>query len=319
MKALRIGESGELTVVSVPLPKPKPGEALVRIRAAGLNRADVAQRLGRYPAPPDAPPDIPGLEFAGFIEAALDTHFGPGERVFGLTGGGAQAEYLAVPQSLLLSIPPGLSDVEASVIPEAYVTAHDALFTQAGLRHGERVLIHAVASGVGLAALALCKTAGCVVFGTSRSQAKLERVRSLGIDVALLPDGFDEHVLRTTNGDGVDLILDPVGGAYFERNLAVLANRGRMVVISTMGGATASLQLAVLMRKRLQLIGTTLRNRSLQEKAAALGSFARDVLPLVAAGTIRPIIDAIYPLAQAPEAYDEMEANRTFGKIALTI
>jgi NADPH:quinone reductase len=319
MKALRIGSSGELTVAEVPLPKQKPGEALVRIHAAGLNRADVAQRRGKYPAPPDAPADIPGLEFAGTVDASPTNQLRRGERVFGLTGGGAQAEYIAIPEGLLLPTPANLSDVEAAGIPEAYVTAHDALFTQASLRKGERLLIHAVASGVGLAALALAKSAGCTVFGTSRTPKKLERVRSLGIDLALEAEGFDDRILRATNGTGVDVILDPVGADYFERNLTVLANRGTLVIISTMGGANAELPLRTLMRKRLHLIGTMLRNRSLAEKVAAVQAFSRDVLPLFASSSLKPIIEATYPLSRAVEAYDAMESNRTFGKIVLTL
>jgi NADPH:quinone reductase len=319
MKALRIGPSGELTVAEVPRPKEKPGEALVRIHAAGLNRADVSQRLGKYPAPADAPADIPGLEFAGVVEVSPTNRLRRGERVFGLTGGGAQAEYIAIPEMLLVSTPSKLTDVEAAGVPEAFVTAHDALFTQASMRRGERLLIHAVASGVGLAALALGKFAGCTVFGTSRSAKKLERVRSLGIDLALEPEKFDEHILRATNGTGMDVILDPVGADYFERNLAVLANRGRLVVISTMGGANAQLSLNTLMRKRLQLVGTMLRNRLLAEKVAAVQAFARDVLPLFASGGIKPVIEATYPLSRAAEAYDAMQANRTFGKVVLTI
>jgi NADPH:quinone reductase len=319
MKALRIEPNGELTVAQVPLPKEKLGEALVHIHAAGLNRADVSQRLGKYPAPPDAPADIPGLEFAGVVEVSPTSRLRRGERVFGLTGGGAQAEYIAIPEALLLPTPSNLSNVEAAGIPEAFVTAHDALFTQASLRRGERLLIHAVASGVGLAALALAKSAGCTVYGTSRTPQKLERVRSLGIDLALEPKGFDDRILHATNGTGVDVILDPVGADYFERNLAVLANRGRLVVISTMGGANAQLSLSTLMRKRLHLIGTMLRNRLLAEKVAAVQAFARDMLPLFTSGSLTPLIEATYPLSRAVEAYDAMEANRTFGKIVLTI
>jgi putative PIG3 family NAD(P)H quinone oxidoreductase len=319
MKALRIGANGALAIDDVPMPVPKAGEVLVRIRAAGLNRADVAQRLGKYPAPPDAPADIPGLEFAGVLETGSSTRLAVGQRVFGLCGGGAQAEYIAIAEQLVLPAPAGLSDIQAAAVPEAFVTAHDALFTQASLRRGERLLVHAAASGVGLAALALAKSAGCAVFGTSRSPEKLQRIRAMGIDLAVGPDRFDAEIRRATGGAGMDVVLDPVGGAYFERNLEVLATRGRLVILSTMGGAVAQLPLRLLMSKRLHLIGTTLRNRSLPEKAAPVQAFARDVLPLLASGAVAPVVDAIYPLERAPEAYEAMQSNRTFGKVVFTL
>ena len=318
MRALRICADGTLCVAEVPTPPASSGKALVRVRAAGLNRADVSQRKGKYPAPPGYPQDIPGLEFAGTVEVACG-RFERGARVFGLTGGGAQAEYVASPPELLLAIPPALSDVDAGAVPEAYITAYDALHTLAQVEAGERVLIHAIASGVGIAALQLAKAAGCEVFGTSRSAGKLERVRAMGVTFACAPDRFDEEILRATDGAGVNVILDPVGGAYFERNLNVLSSRGRLVILSTMGGAEVSLSLATLMRKRMRLIGTMLRNRSVAEKATATDGFARDVLPLLARGEIKPVIDASYPLDRAAEAYAAMEDNRTFGKIVLVL
>lgn len=319
MKALRIGANGALRVEDVPAPRIGPGEALVRVRAAGLNRADIAQRRGKYPAPPGAPPDIPGLEFAGTIEVAEGARLAAGTRVYALTGGGAQAELIAAPEELLLEIPSALSDVEAGAVPEAYITAHDALQMQAGLRGGERLLIHAVASGVGIAAVQIAKLLGCVTFGTSRTPDKLERVKALGLDHACSPEGFAEEIQRITNGAGVDVILDPVGGAYFERNLDVLAPKGRLIVLSTMGGSGATLSLATLMRKRLRVIGTMLRNRTLAEKADATRAFARDLGPLFAAGSLKPVIDSIYSLERASEAYEAMENNRTFGKVVLTL
>lgn len=319
MKALRIGNAGELAIVDIPKPKPKPKQALVRITAAGLNRADVSQRRGKYPAPPDAPADIPGLEFAGIVEEAAGGRLRPGQRVFGLTGGGAQAQYIAIPEDLLLAVPEGISDIEAGAVPEAYITAHDALCTQAALQRSERFLIHAVASGVGLAALQIAKALGCEVFGTSRSPEKLERVRSMGLDLACIPDDFDERIQSATHGDGVNVILDPVGGAYFERNLKVLAPCGRLVIISTMGGANVELSLALFMKKRLRLIGTMLRNRSLEDKIAATRAFAHDLLPLLESGQLKPIIDATYPLERAAEAYEAMEHNRNVGKIVFVL
>ncbi len=318
MKALRIGDAGELAIVDVAKPKPKPKEALVRILAAGLNRADVSQRRGKYQAPPDVPADIPGLEFAGVIEEAA-TRLQPGQRVFGLTGGGAQAEYIAIPEDLLLAVPDGISDIEAGAIPEAYVTVHDALFTQAALRRGERLLVHAIASGVGLAALQVAKAFGCEVYGTSRSPEKLERVRSMGIDLACGPDEFEQRIGSATHGEGVNVILDPVGGAYFKSNCNVLATCGRLVILSTMGGSNVEMSLALLMTKRLRVFGTMLRNRSLEEKTAAMRAFARDLMPLVESGQLKPVIAATYPLERATEAYEMMERNRNVGKIVLVL
>jgi NADPH:quinone reductase len=319
MRALRIAEGGDLVLAQVPTPQPRDREALVRIRAAGLNRADVSQRRGKYPAPPGFPQDIPGLEFAGVVEDAGTTRWRAGTRVCGLTGGGAQAEFIATPGDLLLEIPPDVSDVEAGAIPEAYITAHDALVTQAALRARERLLIHAVASGVGIAAVQVAKALGCTTFGTTRTPEKLKRMEGIGLDFGCKPERFDEAILAMTAGAGVDVILDPVGGAYFERNLNVLGQLGRLVILSTMGGASATLAIPVLMRKRLRVMGTMLRNRSHEEKAQATQAFARDLLPLFAGGALKPVIDAVYPLERAVEAYQAMESNRTFGKIVLTV
>jgi NADPH2:quinone reductase len=319
MKALRIVAEGELIISEVPTPRPRSGEALVRVRAAGLNRADISQRRGTYPAPPGFPQDIPGLEFAGVIEVAGGRRLAAGSRVCGLTGGGAQAEFIAAPEDLLLEVPVALSDVDAGALPEAYITAHDALVTQAGLRAKERLLIHAVASGVGIAAVQIAKVLGCVTFGTSRTPEKLKRMEEIGLDLGCDPERFDETVLTLTEGAGVDVVLDPVGGVYFERNLNALAYLGRLVILSTMGGASATLPLPTLMRKRLRIMGTMLRNRSHAEKTEAMHAFARDLMAFVADGTLKPVVDATYPLERAAEAYAAMENNRTFGKVVLTL
>ena len=319
MRALRIVEGGELRVADVPAPELRSGEVLVRVRAAGLNRADVSQRRGKYPAPPGFPQDIPGLEFAGVVEIAAGNRLRAGTRVFGLTGGGAQAEYVASPEELLIEIPSALNDVEAGAVPEAYITAHDALVTQAALRTNERVLIHAVASGVGIAAFQIAKALGCTTFGTSRTADKRKRMQAIGLDHPCEPDSFDEAVFAATEGAGVDAILDPVGAPYLERNLNALRELGRLVILSTMGGSSASLSLATLMRKRLRVMGTMLRNRTVAQKAQATRAFARDVLPLFASGALKPVIDAVYPLERAAEAYEAMENNRTFGKLVLTL
>ncbi len=331
MKALHIvsGNPSYLEVADVAKPTPGEGQALVRIHAAGLNRADLHQLRGNYPAPPGSPPDIPGLEFAGVVESLGPqcSRVAPRERVFGLCGGGAQAQYLAIPEGLLMPVPSNLTDEEAAAVPEAFVTAHDALVTQARMESGERVLVHAAGSGVGLAALQIAAAWNCETFGTSRNQQKLEAVERLGVDsrsrighvFGLTPDSFDEEILRLTQGEGVDIILDPVGAAYFERNLRALASRGCLVILSTLGGSTASLPIPVLMAKRLEIIGTMLRNRSVLEKAAATKAFQDEVLPKFIAGELRPIIDKTFPLEKAAEAYDYMAADKNFGKIVLSI
>lgn len=322
MRALRIAD-GNLTIADVPKPQPGAGEALVRIRAAGLNRADVLQLQGRYAVPPGAPADIPGLEFAGVVEAIGDgaVRVAVGQRVFGLCGGGAHAEYITSSQDLLMTPPGALSDVDAAAIPEVYITAHDALLTQAALQRGESVLVHAIGSGVGIAALQIAKTLGCRVFGTSRDDAKLERVMSLGVDGAFNPaaTAFDEAILAQTDGKGVAVILDPVGAAYFARNLNALAQCGRLVSIATLGGTTATLPLDVLMRKRLRLFGTMLRSRSLDEKIAATRAFEHDLLLAFASNELKVLVDRVFPLEKATEAYDYMAADRNFGKIVLTM
>ncbi len=326
MKVLLIAQPGGPEVLAIgdrPTPVPKSGELLVRVRAAGLNRADTLQRRGHYPPPAGVPTDIPGLEYAGEVAAVGEgvRHFRVGQRVFGLAGGAAQAEFIAVPETLALPVPDNLSDIEAGAIPEAYITADDALFANGMLAPGETVLVHAVGSGVGLAALQIAKSIGCKVLGTARGKAKLLRAIELGLDVGILPklEPFDEAVLRATSGRGVDVVIDFIGAEYFERNLSALAPRGRLVFVSTLSGPTAELSIATLMRKRLRLAGTMLRNRSLEDKIAATQAFAVRVLPLFANGAIKVPIDSVYPLEEAAAAHRHMEENKNFGKIVFTI
>jgi NADPH:quinone reductase len=326
MKVLLIAQPGGpevLTIGDRPTPSPKAGELLVHVRAAGLNRADTMQRRGHYPPPPGIPTDIPGLEYAGEVAAVGQgvRHFRVGQRVFGLAGGAAQAEFIAVPETLALPVPDNLSDIEAGAIPEAYITADDALFANGMLVPGEAVLVHAVGSGVGLAALQIAKSFGCKVLGTARGNAKLLRAIELGLDVGILPkvEPFDEAVLRATNGRGVDVVIDFIGAEYLDRNLSALAPRGRLVFVSTLSGPTAELSIATLMRKRLRLAGTMLRYRSLEDKIAATQAFAERVLPLLANGAIKVPIDSVYPLEEAAAAHRHMEENKNFGKIVFTI
>ena len=328
MRAVVIAQHGGvegLEVREVERPLALGDRVRVRVHAAALNRADLLQRRGHYPAPPGAPADIPGLEFAGKVEqmGADVRAWRVGQRVFGITGGGAQAEYAVVPENALAAVPDNLDWAEAAAVPEAFITAHDALFTQGGLTIGERVLVHAAGSGVGLAALQLARAAGADTCGTARTAAKLERAREYGLDEAVAvgddPQVLADAVRRWTNGAGVQLILDLVGASYLAANLDALAVRGRLLLVGTMGGAQAPLNYGVVMSKRLQIIGTVLRARSAEEKARATRLFAAHVCPLLARGTIRPVIDRTYALAEVRAAHTRLEGNESFGKVVLLI
>ena len=307
-------------------PAPTADRVRVRAYAAGLNRADILQRRGHYPAPPGYPPNIPGMEFAGEVESIGDAvrTWKIGDRVFGIIAGGAQAEFVVVPESNLARIPPELDWVQAGAMPEVFITAHDALFTRAGLHMGERVLIHAAASGVGTAAIQVAHAAGATVYGTSRTADKLERIHelNLGLDKSVAvggqPANFVEAVQKWTNGAGVDVILDLVGGNYLAANLEALASRGRLICVGTMAGTKSEIDLGLLLRKRVTIIGTMLRGRSIEEKAEATRLFASSVLPLISRGAIRPVIDRVYPVDEIRDAHERMESNVSFGKIVLT-
>ena len=307
-------------------PAPTADRARVRVHAAGLNRADILQRRGHYPAPPGYPQNIPGMEFAGEVESIGDAvrAWKVGDRVFGITSGGAQAEFVVVPESNLARIPPELDWVEAGAMPEVFITAHDALFTRAGLHMGERVLIHAAASGVGTAAIQVAHAVGATVYGTSRTADKLQRILelNLGLDQSVAvgdtPAKFVEAVQKWTNGGGVDVILDLVGGNYFAANFEALALRGRLICVGTIAGTKSEIDLGLLLRKRVTIIGTMLRGRSIEEKAEATRLFASSVLPLVSRGAIRPVIDRVFPANEIRDAHERMESNASFGKIVLT-
>ena len=317
---------GGLEVCEVERPAARADRVRVRVRAAGLNRADLLQKRGRYPAPPGAPADIPGLEFAGEVEEVGDEArlWRVGARVFGITAGGAQAEYAVVPESHLAEIPDALSFEEAAAVPEVFITAHDALFTQGRLRTGERVLVHAVGSGVGTAAVQLARAAGAgAVDGTARTAEKIERAREFGMDEGTAvggdPRAFAEAVRAWTAGAGVNLVLDLVGATYLEANLDALAARGRMLLVGTLGGTTAALDFRRVMGKRLRITGTVLRARSAEEKAAAVRRFGAQVVPLLARGRVRPVLDSAYDLADVGAAYARLESNETFGKVVLRV
>ncbi len=271
-------------------PSPTADRVRVRVQAAGVNRADILQRMGKYPAPPGYPERIPGLEFAGEVESLGETvrRWRIGDRVFGIAAGGGQAEFIVVPESNLARIPAELDWTQAAAMPEVFITAHDALFTRAGLQMGERILIHAAASGVGTAAVQLAHAAGATVYGTSRTAEKLDQVRALGLDETITvsdsPQQFVERVGKFTDGAGVDVILDLVGGDYFPANLEALATCGRIVCVGTTAGRKSEIDLGLVLRKRATIIGTVLRARTIEEKAEATRRFAAHVLPLVARG-----------------------------------
>ncbi len=332
MRAVVIARPGGPEVLElreVQQPEAGPGEILVRVAAAGVNRADILQRKGHYPAPAGSPADIPGLEYAGEVAGLgpATPRWRAGDRVMGLVGGGACAEYLVTHGETAIPVPAawpaaaGDADplVLAGAVPEVFLTAYDALVLQLGMREGETVLVHAVASGVGTAALQLAKAWGARCIGTSRSAAKLERARGLGLDVAVdsSREDFAEAVRRETGGRGVDVVLDLVGGPFLEGNLKALAPRGRMVFVGLTAGRTASLDMGVVLNKRLTLVGTAMRSRTLEEKIAVARAFEEQVLPLFAAGRLRPVLDRTFPMAQVAEAHRAMEADATFGKLVL--
>lgn len=320
------GGTEGLEIRDVETPPPPPADMVrVRVRATALNRADLLQRLGRYPAPPGAPKDIPGLEFAGEVDLVGKEvrRWKPAQRVFGITAGGAHAEYVVVPESHLAEVPANLTWIEAAAVPEVFITAHDALFTRANLRAGESVLVHAAGSGVGTAAIQLARAAGARVFGTSRTEDKLERAKQYGLSgsvaVADVPESFITAIQEWTNERGVDVIIDLVGAAYLEANLKALAPLGRIVLVGTTSGAKGTLDLGMMLRKRATMVGTVLRARSKEEKAVATELFAKNVVPLLANGAVVPVIDRVYQLDQIREAHERLESNESFGKIVLTV
>jgi NADPH:quinone reductase len=324
MRAIIITRPGGpevLEIQNVETPQPSGEYVRVRVRAAGLNRADLLQRAGAYPAPAGSPSNIPGLEFAGEVDAVgpLVRAWKPGQRVMGLAGGGAQAEYILAHEGLLVEIPDNLDFIQAAGVPEVFITAHDALFTQAGLQMGERLLVHAAGSGVGTAAIQLAHATGATTFGTSRTPAKLEQARPLGLDVGLSDKNFAAEVNRLTGGAGVHVVLDFIGATYLEQNLEALTAWGRIVFLATMGGAQANINLGMLMAKRISMRGVTLRTRTLEEKLAVTRRFATSVLPLLASGKVKPIIEQVYPLEKIGEAHTVMGENKNFGKLILRV
>ena len=328
MKAVAINRFGGpevLEIEEVPEPQPGPEEILVHVRGSALNRADLLQRQGRYAAPPGVAQNIPGLEFAGEV-AELGTHtqrWHKGDRVMGIIGGGAHAEFVTTHQDALSIVPPNLEWPAAGAIPEVFITAFDAL-QQAGFKAGDNVLIHAVGSGVGLAATQLVRALGGRAFGTSRTPDKIERAKPFGLESGYaVPEpgaltGLADFA-RSVTGGGFNVVLDLNGGPYFAASLEAMAQRGRIILIGGVAGGKTDVDLYQILGKRLHVIGTVLRARSLEEKIAITTAFAREVVPLLAQGTIEPVIDSVFPLDQIQDAHRRLESNETFGKVVLTM
>ncbi len=311
MRAVTIKDQ-TLTVEDHPDPAPGAGECLVRVHAAGLNGADMMQRRGFYPAPPGAPPDIPGLELAGeVIERGPGANrFEVGDRVMGIVAGGGQAELAVVHERILMPVPENLDWPAAGGVPEVFTTAHDGVFTQAGLKLGERLLVHGGAGGVGTAAIQLGRATGARVTATVRNPDHRDAVAELGAEV-IAPEGFEEH-------GPFDVILELVGAPNLSANLQALGLWGRIMVIGIGAGAQADLNLGLAMQKRARIYNSTLRPRPLEEKAMTARAVERSVLPLLASGAVRVPIAATYPLEEAPAAYDRFAEGGKFGKIILT-
>lgn len=325
MIAIEIAGAGGpdvLRAVERPVPLLADGEVLIRVEAAGVNRPDVMQRLGKYPPPPGAS-DIPGLEVAGTISAVgnLVTRWKIGDRVCALVAGGGYAEFCAAPAPQCLPIPGGMDATAAAAVPETFFTVWTNLFQRAGLRAGEHVLIHGGTSGIGTTAIQLARALGATVWATSGSRAKCEACLRLGAEVAIdyRTQDFVALVHDRTDGGGVDVILDIIGGEYLQRNLDCLAMNGRLVQIGLIGGARAQINLTPILQRRLTITGSTLRARTVEEKGALARDVEAHVWPLLASGVVAPVIDRVFPLTAAADAHRAIDAEDHVGKIVLTI
>lgn len=330
MKAVVLSAYGDVDVLAlteVVNPVPGPEEVLVEVSATALNRADLLQRRGLYPSPPLAgfklpAPEIPGMEFSGSVVGFGDrvTSWSVGNEVMGIVGGGSYAEQLVIHEHQLLRLPTGVSVDDAAAIPEVAITAFDALVVQGGLTSGRIALVHAGASGVGTAAIQLCKAIGARVIVTA-SAGKLEACRDLGADLAVdyASQDFVAECVAFTNGAGVDVVLDVIGGDYVDKNIAAVRVGGRIVQVGTMGGGRTEVNIGMMLPKRVTLVGTVLRARPLAEKIAITQRFAAEVLPLYDAGTIRPVIDSRYQLSAIADAHAYMETNANIGKILIEV
>lgn len=325
MKAIiRTGDGGPevLQLGEIPSPNPTETQVLVDVHATALNRADMIQRRGGYPPPP-GDSEVLGLEIAGTVSAVgrAVKEVSKGDRVFGLVGGGGYAEQAVIDYRMAMPMPDEWTFEQAAAVPEVFFTASDNIFTQGGLSAGETILIHAGGSGVGTAGVQISHHAGAKVFVTAGTSEKIENCKALGAEAGInyKETDFVAEILRLTDGEGVDVVVDFIGATYLERNLSVLKTRGRLLQLGLISGSTTEINLNIVMRNRLQLIGSVLRTRSIDEKIAVTQNFMDRWLPELARGEIRPIIDTVFPLAAASDAHKYMEANRNFGKIILKV
>jgi NADPH2:quinone reductase len=302
---------------------PQRGEVRVRVRATAVNRADLVQREGKYPAPAGVPADIPGLEYAGDVDALGDavTELKLGDQVFGLVGGGAYAEYITVNARATSKMPESISYEQAAAFPEAFITAYDAMVSQCRLSSGETVLISAAASGVGTAAIQIAYAIGARPIGTTRTEAKALKLKEFGLkDVIVNSDvTFAESVLAITQGVGVNVVLELVGGDYIVQDFKCAALRGRIVLVGMLGGPSCQLNLGQLLSKRLELRGTSLRARPLEEKIAAAQTFSKNIVPLIEEGKLKAVIDKSFALKDAAAAHEFLGKNESFGKVVLVV
>ena len=325
MKAITVPEPGgpdALVLTDVDTPEPAAGEVLVRVAAAGVNRADTLQRQGHYPPPPGAS-DVIGLEVSGTVEALGEgvEDWAAGDEVCALLSGGGYAEYVSVPSGQLLPVPEGVTLADAAALPEVACTVWSNVFMTADIEPGEVLLVHGGSSGIGTMATQLARAYGARVAVTAGSAAKLEACRELGADILVnyREEDFVERIREATDGHGADVVLDIIGAKYLGRNLEALATGGRLVIIGMQGGRAAELDIAMLMGKRAAVIGTTLRARPAAEKAAIVAAVAGHVWPLVEDGSVRPVVHSRHPLAEAAAAHREIEESGHVGKILLTV
>lgn len=325
MRAVVITKYGDpevLSIVEVDKPQPDTNEILVKVRATSLNRADLLQRMGFYPDPFPGTHEIPGLEFAGTVEFCGEqvSSFKPGDQVMGIVSGGGYAEFLVVHEQQAMRVPTKVDFDDAGAIPEVFITAWDALVCQGNLKSGGWALVHAGASGVGTAAIQICKAIGANVIVTC-SSGKRDACLSLGADLAVdyKTEDFVEACKHATNNHGVNVVLDVIGGEYLNKNVASLAQRGTIVQVGLMGGGTTQFNIGALMPKRVHLIGTVLRPRPLEEKIAVTQRFIAEILPMFETGKLRPIIDSRYSLKDISSAHRYMETNASTGKIIIDV
>jgi putative PIG3 family NAD(P)H quinone oxidoreductase len=319
-----VGDAGVLRLVDEPMPEIRPNDLLVKVHAAGVNRADILQREGIYGARPDYGDSlVPGLEIAGEVVAAGPKAEGykTGDRVMAVVGGGGYAEYARVDSRMCIPVPERLSYVQAAAVPEVFITAHEAMIHLGELNPGDWVLVHAAAGGVGSAAVQLAHVLGAKSVFTASGEERIARVAALGgtVGVDYRKGDFVAAAMNATGGRGVDVVVDFVGGPYLERNVRALAEGGRLVQVGVLGGAKGVLPLDVLLHRYLRIIGTVMKSRSLEEKVAMTSRFRERWLEAFESGALRPVVDRIFPLAQAGDAHRAMEASGNFGKIVLSV